>query len=146
MGAGIRNGNGRGLIPADERVPDHGLGGELNASIARAVVRIYHAVCGRGSTKASATYRGDVVVVVLEQVLTQGERSLVAGGRRDEALAVRRKLHDAMRDELTLAVGELTRCRVRALLGDAHLDPDIAVEVFVLDRAVDPTPFTAPAG
>jgi uncharacterized protein YbcI len=146
MGAGIRNGNGRGLIPDDEHVAEHGLGGELNASIARAVVRIYRGVCGRGSPKARATYRGNVVVVVLEQVLTQAERSLVARGRCDEALAVRRELHDAMRDELALAVGELTRCRVRALLGDAHLDPDVAVEVFVLDREVDPTLIAAQAG
>ena len=146
MGAGVHNGNGFGLVPADDHVADHGAGGELNASIARAVVRIYREVCGRGPTKARATYRGDVVVVVLEQVLTHPEQSLAARGRCDEALALRRDLHGAMRDELARAVGELTHCRVRASLGDAQLFPDIAVEVVVLDQAVDTTPTTAQAG
>src|SRR4051812_6692621 len=119
MGAGLHNGNGRGPMVADDHEAEHGFGGELNASIARAVVRIYRGTCGRGPTKARATYRGNVVVVVLERVLTQAEQSLVASGRCDEVLALRRELHSTMRDELALAVSELTRCEVLAVLGDA---------------------------
>ncbi|HKP88494.1 MAG TPA: Na-translocating system protein MpsC family protein [Thermoleophilaceae bacterium] len=140
MEAGLQNGRGRGLVVADEREAEHGLGGELNARIARAVVRIYHGTCGRGPTKARAIFRGNVVAVVLEQVLTQAEKSLVATGRCDEVVALRRELHVAMRDELALAVGELTRCRVSAVMGDAQCEPDLAVEVFVLDQAVMTTP------
>src|SRR3954469_7476877 len=145
MGAGPQDRSG-GLGLVDDHEAEHGLGLELNASIARAVVGIYRRICGRGPTKARATYRGNVVVVVLEQVLTQAEQSLVASGRCDEALALRRELHGAMRDELALAVGELTRSSVRAVMGDAEFDPDIAVEVFVLDQAVNTTPIAEQAG
>src|SRR3954452_2706715 len=139
MGAGPQDRSG-GLGLVDDHEAEHGLGGELNAGIARAVVGIYRRICGRGPTKARATYRGNVVVVVLEHVMTQAERSLVARGRCDEAMALRRELHGAMRDELALAVSELTRCRVRAVMGDAQFDPDMAVEVFVLDQAVNIAP------
>jgi uncharacterized protein YbcI len=134
------------MLGLAEGESEHGLGGELNASIARAVVQIYRGTCGRGPTKARATYRGNVVVVVLEQFMTQAERSLVASDRCNEALALRRELHCAMRDELALAVGQLTRCRVRAVMGDAQFDPDIAAEVFVLDQTVNPMPIAAQAG
>src|SRR4051812_2870818 len=117
MGAGPQNRSSGMLGLAIGGESEHGLGGELNASIARAVVRIYRGTCGRGPTKARATYRGNVVVVVLEQFMTQSERSLVASDRCNEALALRRELHGAMRDELALAVGQLTRCRVRAVMG-----------------------------
>jgi uncharacterized protein YbcI len=121
--------------------PSHhasGAAGELNADVARAVVRIYRAVRGRGPTKAHATFRGDVIVVVLEDVITPVERSLIAGGRADEALAVRRSLHSLMRGPLARAVAKLTGAHVRTVLGDGDMNPDIAAEVFVLDRHVDP--------
>jgi uncharacterized protein YbcI len=137
MGTGLLGSKGGALALNGNHDAARGDGGELNAAISRAVVRIYREVCGRGPTKARAMYRGDVVVVVLEQVLTQAERSLVASGRCDEALALRRELHGAMHDELALAVGELTRCTVCAVMGDAQFDPDIAVEVFLLDQAVN---------
>jgi uncharacterized protein YbcI len=116
----------------------HGAAGELNAEVARAVVRIYRSVRGRGPTKAHATFRADVIVVVLEDVTTPVERSLIAGGRANEALAVRRSLHAMMRAPLAQAIAELTGARVRTVLGDSDADPDIAAEVFILDQHVDP--------
>jgi uncharacterized protein YbcI len=146
MEPGLQNGSSSELILTDDHEAEQGIGAELNARIARAVVRIYHGTCGRGPTTARATYHGNVVVVVLEGVLTRAERSLVRSGRGDEVLALRRELHGAMREELARAVGELTRCGVRAVMGDARFDPDMAVQVFVLDHAVTATPIAAQAG
>ena len=116
-----------------------GAGGEVNAEIARAIVRIYRAVCGRGPTKARATFRGDVVVVVLEDVLTPSELSLIASGRAEVALSMRRELRAAMSGSMARAVATVTGSEVRAVMGDTHHDPNIAVEVFLLDRPVDPS-------
>jgi uncharacterized protein YbcI len=116
-----------------------GAGGELNASVARAVVRIYRTVCGRGPTKARAMYRGEVLVVVLEDVLTPAERSLVASGRAEAALELRRKLQTVMRSMLASAVSELTGARVVAMVGATQCDPDVASEVFLLDRPIAPS-------
>jgi uncharacterized protein YbcI len=112
-------------------------GGEMNAEITRAIVGIYRMACGRGPTKARAMFRSDVVVVILEEVLTVAERNLVADGRSDAVLAMRRSLHDTMRPALIAAVAAATGSSVLALMSDTHADPDAAVEVFLLDRAVD---------
>jgi uncharacterized protein YbcI len=121
-------------LPTTDRVA----GGELNASVSRAVVQIHRAHVGRGPTKAQAFYRHDVIVVVLEDVLTTAERTLTAHGRADVALAGRRALEAAMHDELVAAVEGLTGARVRALMHDTHVAPDVSSAVFVLDRPVDP--------
>jgi uncharacterized protein YbcI len=104
----------------------------MNAEIARAVVRIYREFRGRGPSKARALFRDDVLVVVLEDVMTASERSLSANGRGEDALVLRQEVHDVMRPALMTAVEGLTGCGVRALLGDSHGDPDVAIEVFLL--------------
>jgi uncharacterized protein YbcI len=138
MPAWERNGHGAPQVVVDDGYLEGAEGGELNSSVARAVVGIYRTVCGRGPTKARAMYRGDVLVVVLEDVLTPAERSLVATGRGEAVLELRSKLHTAMRDMLASAVNELTGAQVRAVVGATDCDPDVASEVFLLDRPVRP--------
>jgi uncharacterized protein YbcI len=46
---------------------------------------------------------------------------------------MRRRFQAAMGDELKASVQELTGKRVVAFMSDNHLDPDIAIEVFIVD-------------
>lgn len=108
--------------------------GELNAAVARAVVYRWTRSVGRGPTKAYAFSRGSVLVVVMEDTLTRPEQALVADGRTDTVLQWRRDLHEVMRTDLAATVEELTGARVLAALSDTSIDPDVAAEVFVLDR------------
>jgi uncharacterized protein YbcI len=93
---------------------------------------------GRGPRRALAFYRGNVVVVVLQGTLTKGELSLAADGRHDAVMRIRRQFRDVMRTELTEAVEALTGCAVLALVSDNSIEPDLAVQLFLLDRSVDP--------
>ena len=52
---------------------------------------------------------------------------------RRRARYARRLFQGAMGEELTRSVEQLTGRRVIALMSDNHLDPDMAVEVFILD-------------
>jgi uncharacterized protein YbcI len=113
-------------------------GGELNAAIARRVVGIYLKYAGRGPTKARALFRDNVLVVILEGVMTTAERSLAAAGREHALGVFHEGLRAAMEAELIAAVEELTGSGVSALLADAHTDPDIGVELFILDRPIEP--------
>jgi uncharacterized protein YbcI len=114
-------------------------GGRLNAAITRAVVRSHSEHAGRGPTKATAFFHGNVIVVVLEQTMTRSEQSLAASGRLDAVHDVRRELQGAMRADLVAAVETLTGCTVSAFMGDSSAEPDLAVELFVLDRPVPVT-------
>jgi len=116
-------------------VPDSGqreTSGSLTAAISTAVVRIIREYTGRGPTGARTSIRDDVVVVVLRDTMLKAERSLVHDGKPQLVLNMRKEFQNTMRDELSAAVEMLTERRVIAFMSDNHIDPDYAVEVFVL--------------
>src|SRR5947208_780782 len=64
---------------------------ELNAAIARAVVGIYRDCVGRGPTRAEAFFRHNVVVVLLQGVMTTAERAVAASEGNGAALDFRQR-------------------------------------------------------
>jgi uncharacterized protein YbcI len=88
--------------------PEQPSNGSLHVSLSNAIVGFLREYTGRGPTKARTTIRDNVVLVMLEQTLTKGEQSLVAKGRSEQVLALRREYQDAMRVESSAAVAELT--------------------------------------
>ena len=112
-------------------------GGSLPAAISNAVVRLLREYTGRGPTRARTTIRDNVVVVMLEQTLTKGERSLAQKGRTEKVLEIRHEFQEAMREESSAAVMQLTGRDVTAMLSANHIDPDLAAEIYVLDAPPD---------
>jgi uncharacterized protein YbcI len=82
---------------------------------------------GRGPAKARTTIRDNVVLVMLEQTLTKGEKVLVEKGRSDRVLALRREYQEAMRDEGSARIAELTGRNVLAMMSANHLTPTLAL-------------------
>lgn len=111
-------------------------GGELNAAVTREVVRIHTAGLGRGPRKSFSFYNGNVIVCVLHEGLSRAERTLVDSGDAKAVRELRKSLQKAMAEDLRESVEELTGREVVALLSDSHVDPDVAIEVFVLDYPV----------
>jgi uncharacterized protein YbcI len=121
--------------PETEHSPQ---GGELNAAISNAVVALLSEYTGRGPTKAQTTIRNNMVVVLLHDTLTKGERALVGKGREEKVLELRSEFQSAMREEAVAVIGRLTGRNVTAFMSANHIDPDLAAEMFVLDgRAPD---------
>jgi uncharacterized protein YbcI len=112
-------------------------GGELNAAISNAVVKLLGEHVGRGPTRARTMHSGKIVVCILEDTMTQAERSLAERGREDFVLEMRHAFQLTMREELTDAVETLTGRKVVAFLSDNHVEPDVAAETFVLDKPID---------
>jgi uncharacterized protein YbcI len=103
-----------------------------SAKIATSVVQLLHQYTGRGPTKAKTTIDESVVTVLLADTLTTGERTLVDHGHADRVLQVRYDYQTAMRDELVGIVERELDREVIAFMSQNHIDPDLAVEVFVL--------------
>lgn len=110
--------------------------GRLNAAVANAVVQIHNQYVGRGPSKGHAFFRDRIIVVVMQETLTKAERSLAESGRKDHVLEMRREFQRTMEDDLIEAVERLTGCKVLAFMSDNHISPDMAAELFVLDRPV----------
>lgn len=108
-----------------------------SAAISNAVVRLLAESTGRGPTQARTTIDRDLVAVVLADTLTKGERYLVDNGRIEHVLEMRRGYQDAMKDECSAAVEEITGRKVVAFMSANNVDPDIAVEIFILEPAPD---------
>jgi len=104
------------------------------------VVSLFADYLGRGPTRARTAFGRDLVTVVLEETLTKAERRLVAEGEVETVLDTRRTFQRTMRDDLVAAVERLTGRTVTAFMSDQHANPDLSVEVFVLE----PEPPVAP--
>jgi uncharacterized protein YbcI len=117
-------------------VEDGAARGQLSADISSAVVRLFSKHTGRGPTKARTTLDADLVVVLLRNNMTTGERSLVHAGKTAEVLQIRRTFQETMRPELVEAVERLTKRNVVSFMSANDVDPDAAAEIFLLDRAI----------
>ena len=110
-------------------------GGELNAAVTSELVRIHTAAIGRGPRKSYSFHSGETLITIMLGVLTRAEQTLVSYGEGEAVLAMRRLSQRAMAAEMKAAVAKVTGREVLAQMSDNHLDPDMAVQVFVLEPA-----------
>ena len=122
---------------ASHCLDDHNSGGRLGTAVSNAVVSLFADYLGRGPTRARATLSRDLVTVVLEETLTKAERHLVSEGEAKSVIETRRVVQHTMRDGLVAVVERHTGCRVAAFLSDQSVEPDVSVEVFVLEPSGD---------
>ena len=107
--------------------------GELAATISNTVVRALARTTGRGPTKAKTTLGDNGVFVVLQDTLTRGEQTLTDAGEGVAVLDLRRRWQRVMQADVSREIEELTGRKVIGFMSDNHIDPDLAVEVFVLE-------------
>src|SRR5688572_27949970 len=112
--------------------------GEVLAGISSGIVGLYREHFGKGPTKAKTYVLDDLVICVLRDGLTTVERTLFAEGRADSVREMRAAFQDAVADKFNAVVEDLTGRRVVAFLSQAHVNPDLAIEVFFLDGSVAP--------
>lgn len=111
----------------------------LTSRISNAIVRCVKDTTGRGPTKARTVYAHDLVSCVMQDTLTVSEKTLVENGEERTVLATRQRLQAAMREDAVAEVEALTGRKVIAFMSENHIEPDLAVETFILE----PVPETA---
>jgi uncharacterized protein YbcI len=104
-----------------------------SSAISEAAVRLLREYTGRGPTRSRTTINHDSVMIVLGDTLTKGERKLVENGKADRVTSLRHDFQMVMRDDLVSAVEQNTDRKVIAFMSANHVEPDLAVEVFVLE-------------
>jgi uncharacterized protein YbcI len=106
------------------------------AMISTATVQIHSEYTGRGPTKAKTVIEGNLVAVVLADALTKGERQLAANGHAERVLKLRHDFQHLMREDLVAVVERQLDRKVVAFMSQNHIDPDLGVELFVLEEPV----------
>jgi uncharacterized protein YbcI len=75
----------------------------------------------------------DTVVCMLNEGFTRVEETLISEGRGDAVHQIRSTFQSAMEDRFRAVVEEATGRKVIAYMSQVHVDPDFAVELFVLE-------------
>jgi uncharacterized protein YbcI len=121
-------------------LPQRSPTGVIAAAISNGAVKIINEYTGRGPTRARTTIGPDVVVILLGETMTKAERTISGNGDAHFVLEMRRRFQNAMRDDLVGIVETATERKVVAFMSDNHIDPDLAVELFVLEPLPDGEP------
>jgi uncharacterized protein YbcI len=105
---------------------------QMTAAISNAMASFLSRHTGRGATSSWTTFSRDLIVCVMADALTRGEKHLVESGRPEAVLSIRAIYQETMAEEAISIVEELSGRRVTAFMSNNHIDPDLAVEVFIL--------------
>lgn len=122
-------------MPDPSRAPaPHLSGGELLAAISTRVVAILREHYGRGPMRAKTYALDDLLVVVMRgSGFTPLEQTIVDSGEAPRVVAMRQDFQRVMERRYRETIEDLTGRNVVAFLSQAHLEPDITVEMFFLD-------------
>ena len=105
----------------------------LNRDISRAMVALFKEATGRGPNRARTYIEDSVVVTILYDTMTKAERTLMAEEETETVRDLRRIFQGTFRDDAIEVVERLTGRKVLAFLSDHAVEPDYAVEAFVLE-------------
>ncbi len=108
---------------------------ELTEAISAAMVELYAEFYGHDRTVATTYVNDNIVVCVLENILTEGEDALIVKGERGKVIDGRVAFQTDTEDEFTAAVERLTHRRVVAFLSANQTTPGLACELFFLEPA-----------
>ena len=112
-------------------------GGRLLAQISTSIVGILREHYGRGPMKAKTYALDDVIMVVMRgSGFTALEQTIMDSGQPGRVVEMREDFQAVMAERYKQTIEELTGCKVAAFLSQAHVDPDITVEMFFVDGTI----------
>ena len=108
-------------------------GSSLTEAISAAMVDLYAQFFGHHRTTATTYINDNIIVCVLEHILSDHESSLVVDGRSSEVIDGRLAFQEETEDEFTAAIERLTHRSVTAFLSANQTAPGVACELFFLE-------------
>jgi uncharacterized protein YbcI len=111
--------------------------GKAAAAISNAVAGIHREHFGRGAGRARTVMGDDYIICFLEDIYTPVERTLIDAGRFPAVQETRTAWQDTMREKFVAEVERIAGRKVVGFLSQVHVDPDLAVETFILEPSRD---------
>jgi uncharacterized protein YbcI len=112
---------------------EHSDQGRHGTAIGNAITRLHREHYGRGATSTRTVMQRNFVAVLLDDIYTPVERTLIDAGDRDVVRQTRQAFQLAMTGPFSTAVEEITGRKVIAFMSQVHFEPDMAVEAFILE-------------
>jgi uncharacterized protein YbcI len=102
--------------------------------ISNAAVALHREHFGRGPGAAKTHLSDNLVVCVLTDVFTPFEKTLIDAGQAERVRETRAIHRAATEGVYKLRMEEVLGRRVEAHMNSIHVDPDVAVDIFVLSE------------
>ncbi len=106
---------------------------ELTEAISAAMVDLYGRFYGHDRTTATTYINDNVVVCILEDILSCDESRQIADGDSSDVVDARVAFQVGAEDEFTAAIERLTGRTVTAFLSANQTSPGVASELFFLE-------------
>jgi uncharacterized protein YbcI len=111
------------------------------AAISNTMTKLHRDYYGRGPGNARTVVGHDHVICFLEDIYTTVERTLLDGGEIEAVRETRLAFQRTMESRFVAAVEEVMGRTVRSFASQVTFNPDISVEIFVLEPDhKDPAP------
>ena len=107
--------------------------GVLAGEISTTFVQLLKKYAGKGPTQCRTYIEEDVVTVLLRGGYTSAEQTLFEDGKWLDVRTMRHTFQDTMEVRFTQELERITGREVIAFMSASHQDPDLQVEIFVLD-------------
>jgi uncharacterized protein YbcI len=103
-------------------------------AISNAITKLQRDHYGRGPESVRTVVGYDHIITFLENTFMPAERTLLDAGEVDAVRNTRLAFQRAMEERFRNTVEELSGRKVRVFLSQVSLNPDVSVEIFVLER------------
>ena len=110
----------------------------LTGAISAGIAGLYRDFYGHDRTTANTFINGDVVVCVLQDILTTDESRMVSFGEDQQVIDGRVTFQTDTEDQFTALIEKHTGRRVVAFLSANQTTPGCACELFFLDPDTTP--------
>ena len=108
-------------------------GSRVTRAISAEIVALYATVYGHDRTTATTYINDNVVLCVLENILTEDEDTLIDAGSSGAVIDARVAFQTDTEDEFTETVERLIGRRLVAFMSANQTAPGVAAELFFLD-------------
>jgi uncharacterized protein YbcI len=105
--------------------------------VTRDLVQLHLEYYGKGPKKARSYMVNDTLISILKGGFTTVETTLIDEGKAGTVHEMRRSFQAAMEERFRAVVERATGRGVIAYMSQIHTDPDMAVELFVLEPVTD---------
>jgi uncharacterized protein YbcI len=113
-------------------------GGRLLSAISNSIVAMLREHYGRGPMKAKTYALDDMIVCVLrESGFSAVEQTMMDSGEPERVVGMREDFQRVMAGRYRSKIEELTGRKVVAFMSQGHVEPDITIEIFFVDRPLD---------
>jgi len=107
-------------------------GGQALVELSNAMVALHREYFGRGPGAAKSFVNDEMVICVLSDIYTAVEHTLIDAGQAEHVKRTRGLHQEALEAKYKASVEAIMGRPVEAFLSAVHVNPDVAIEVFLL--------------